>query len=146
MSSATPHVRKKTSMSVAVAHQPTSTGQLALREAAQQAGYRKTRLTVIHIADTVDLDLTEAHSAKLHDDVATVLAEVPLGELDWDLALAPGDGVENTAATILELAEKADAELLVIGARRRSPVGKALLGSVTQTLILDADIPVLVVK
>ena len=34
----------------------------------------------------------------------------------------------------------------MIGARRRSPVGKALLGSVTQTLILDADIPVLVVK
>ena len=74
------------------------------------------------------------------------LAEISVSELDWELALAPGDGVENTAATILELAEKADAELLVIGARRRSPVGKALLGSVTQTLILDADIPVLVVK
>jgi nucleotide-binding universal stress UspA family protein len=133
-------------MSVAVAHQPSATGQLALREAARQAGYRNTRLTVIHIADTVDLDLAEAHTAKLRDDVATALAEISVGELDWDLALAPGDGVENTAATILELAEKADAELLVIGARRRSPVGKALLGSVAQSLILDADIPVLVVK
>ena len=133
-------------MSVAVAHQPTSTGELALREAAQQAGYRKTRLTVIHIADSVDLDLVEAHTAKLRDDIATALAQVPVGELDWDLALAPGDGVENTSVAILELAQKADAELLVIGARRRSPVGKALLGSVTQNLILDADIPVLVVK
>ena len=133
-------------MSVAVAHQPSATGQLALREAVLQAGYRNTRLTVIHIADTVDLDLAEAHTAKLRDDVATALAEISVGELDWDLALAPGDGVENTAATILELAEKADAELLVIGARRRSPVGKALLGSVAQSLILDADIPVLVVK
>jgi nucleotide-binding universal stress UspA family protein len=133
-------------MSVAVAHQPSATGQLALREAVRQAGYRNTRLTVIHIADTVDLDLAEAHTAKLRDDVATALAEISVGELDWDLALAPGDGVENTAATILELAEKADAELLVIGARRRSPVGKALLGSVAQSLILDADIPVLVVK
>ena len=133
-------------MSVAVAHQPSATGQLALREAVRQAGYRNTRLTVIHIADTVDLDLAEAHTAKLRDDVATALAEISVGELDWDLALAPGDGVENTAATILELAENADAELLVIGARRRSPVGKAFLGSVTQTLILDADIPVLVVK
>jgi nucleotide-binding universal stress UspA family protein len=36
--------------------------------------------------------------------------------------------------------------MLVIGARRRSPVGKALVGSVAQTLILDADLPVLVVK
>ena len=128
-------------MTVAVAHQPTATGQLALREAAQQAGYRNTRLTVIHIADSTDLDLAEAHTAKLRDDVAAALAEISVSELDWDLALAPGDGVENTAATILELAEKADAELLVIGARRRSPVGKAILGSVTQTLILDADHP-----
>jgi nucleotide-binding universal stress UspA family protein len=133
-------------MTIAVAHTPTATGRLALREAAQQAGYRNTRLTVIHIADTVDLDLAEAHTATLRDDVATALAEISVGELDWDLALAPGDGVENTASTILELAKNADAELLVIGARRRSPVGKALLGSVTQTLILDADIPVLVVK
>jgi nucleotide-binding universal stress UspA family protein len=39
-----------------------------------------------------------------------------------------------------------DAELLVVGARRRSRVGKLLMGSVTQSIILDADIPVLVVK
>jgi nucleotide-binding universal stress UspA family protein len=37
-------------------------------------------------------------------------------------------------------------DLLVIGARRRSPMGKAFLGSVAQNLILDADVPVLVVK
>jgi nucleotide-binding universal stress UspA family protein len=133
-------------MSVAVAHQPSATGRLALREAARQAGYRNTSLKIIHIADSVDLDLVDAHTASLRDDVATALAEMSIGELDWDLALAPGSGTENTAATILDLAHQADAELLVIGARRRSPVGKLLLGSVTQTLILDADMPVLIVK
>ena len=40
----------------------------------------------------------------------------------------------------------ADAEVLVIGARRRSPLGKFLLGSATQTIILDAPMPVLVIK
>jgi nucleotide-binding universal stress UspA family protein len=45
------------------------------------------------------------------------------------------------AATILDLAKKADADLLIIGARRRSPGGKLILGSVTQTLILEAEIP-----
>ena len=133
-------------MSVAVAHQQTATGRLALREAAQQAGYRKTSLTVIHIADSTDLDLAEAHTAKLRDDIASALIGTSVHDLEWELALAPGSGVENTADAILELAEKADAELLVIGARRRSPVGKAFLGSVTQTIILDANIPVLVVK
>jgi nucleotide-binding universal stress UspA family protein len=37
-------------------------------------------------------------------------------------------------------------DVLVIGARRRSPMGKAFLGSVAQNLILDADVPILVVK
>jgi len=37
-------------------------------------------------------------------------------------------------------------EVLVIGARRRTPVGKFILGSSTQNIILEAEIPVLVVK
>jgi nucleotide-binding universal stress UspA family protein len=36
--------------------------------------------------------------------------------------------------------------LIVVGARRRSRVGKLLMGSVTQNIILEAGIPVLVVK
>ena len=42
--------------------------------------------------------------------------------------------------------ERVGADLLVIGARRRSPVGKAFLGSVTQEVLLDSAVPVLVVK
>jgi len=38
------------------------------------------------------------------------------------------------------------AERLVIGVKRRSPVGKALLGSVSQQLLLDSPVPVLAVK
>lgn len=38
------------------------------------------------------------------------------------------------------------AELLVLGMRRRSPVGKAFLGSVVQDVLLGAECPVLAVK
>jgi nucleotide-binding universal stress UspA family protein len=37
-------------------------------------------------------------------------------------------------------------ELLVIGMKRRSPVGKAVLGSISQRLLLDAPVAVLAVK
>ena len=47
---------------------------------------------------------------------------------------------------IVELTDRLGPDLLVLGARRRSPVGKALLGSVAQTIILEASVPVLVVK
>lgn len=51
----------------------------------------------------------------------------------------PADGIN-------ELAEQLDAELIVIGLRRRSPVGKLMLGHNAQRILLDASCPVLTVK
>ncbi|RZK73323.1 MAG: universal stress protein, partial [Rhodococcus sp. (in: high G+C Gram-positive bacteria)] len=42
--------------------------------------------------------------------------------------------------------ERPDIERLVIGVKRRSRVGKALLGSVSQRLILHSPVSVLAVK
>jgi nucleotide-binding universal stress UspA family protein len=134
-------------MPVVVAHLPSTTGHLALREAAQQAVQRHTSLTVIHVVDAVDLDVNAAHRAGLSDEIENALAEAGTTDLKWDLKLAASpDLPDATADAILSLARQAGMDLLVIGARRRSPVGKAFLGSVTQNLILMADCPVLVVK
>ncbi|WP_158057299.1 universal stress protein [Halorussus halophilus] len=48
------------------------------------------------------------------------------------------------AASILQLAESTDADCICVGGRRRSPAGKAIFGSVSQSVILQADRPVLV--
>src|SRR5688572_27333059 len=114
-------------MSVAVAHQVSPTGPIALREAAREATLRKTNLAVIHVVESLDLDIAEAYESGLSDEVTKVIAEAGFGDISWDLHLATGD--EKVAETILKMAAEQDAELLVIGARRRSPVGKFLLGS-----------------
>lgn len=51
----------------------------------------------------------------------------------------------NPAEEILNYATEVDARYLVLGGRKRSPVGKALFGSVTQSILLDADRPVVAV-
>ena len=133
-------------MTVALAHQASSPiGRVALREAARQAQLRGVDLAIIHVVETVDLDIADAHRAGLADEVEKVLAEYGLGEVPWRLELAAGAN-EDIPEAVLTFANAAAAEILVIGARRRSPMGKFLLGSVTQTIILDANIPVIVVK
>ena len=47
---------------------------------------------------------------------------------------------------ILRVAAQADASVIVIGLRKRSPVGKLLMGSTAQRILLDATCPVLAVK
>ena len=42
--------------------------------------------------------------------------------------------------------EEYGAVRLVIGIKRRTPVGKAILGSVSQRLLLNSPVPVLAVK
>ena len=50
------------------------------------------------------------------------------------------------AEDLIGIAESTGAELIVIGLRRRTPVGKLILGSNAQRILLDAHCPVLAVK
>jgi len=52
----------------------------------------------------------------------------------------------ESADEVLRVAQEADASVIVIGLRKRSPVGKLLMGSSAQRILLDADRPVLAVK
>ena len=93
--------------------------------------------------------------ARLRDAVLVVLhgPDDDLVELETDLTTS-GVGFElrtkadslDAAEDLIELAEDTGAAFIVIGLRRRSPVGKLLLGSNAQRVLLDAACPVLAVK
>ena len=60
--------------------------------------------------------------------------------VEYEVTESSGD----PADAIIDAADEADADLIIIGGRKRSPTGKALFGSVTQTVILNAGRPVMV--
>lgn len=50
----------------------------------------------------------------------------------------------DPAERITEAADEVDADLIALSGRKRSPAGKVLFGSVTQSVLLSAERPVLV--
>ena len=77
-------------------------------------------------------------------DLAAVRARLTESGLTFELR----DVVQGLDASedMIAVAEDTDAELIVIGLRRRTPVGKLILGSNAQRVLLDAPCPVLAVK
>ncbi|MFB6152693.1 MAG: universal stress protein [Halodesulfurarchaeum sp.] len=68
---------------------------------------------------------------------ANRLEEVGVDYETRELSSPPAEG-------ILDLISEEDIAEVVMGGRKRSPAEKAILGSVTQTVILNADVPVTV--
>jgi nucleotide-binding universal stress UspA family protein len=85
------------------------------------------------------VDAGFAQPTEVHD------IEEHLANCGVEFELTQPAGVD-AAGELLETMAHADAELLVIGIRHRNPVGKLLLGSVSQQLLLECPKPVLAVK
>ncbi len=86
-------------------------------------------------------DLDEAAIEKLPETVSLAHDELVSAGVDATVHSATG----NPAAAIVDVAQRFDADELIVGARGQSPVGKVLFGSVAQSVILDTDRPVKVV-
>jgi nucleotide-binding universal stress UspA family protein len=127
-------------MTVAVAHSDSPRGEAALRAAAEEAVLRGQELAILRIIPGVDE--VQVNDPDIEKQVAARLADVP--GLTWKLYTAP-EGFD-TAEALLDQAEEVGATLLVIGSRRRTRVGKLLLGSTVQRVLLESELPVLVVK
>ena len=129
-------------MTVVVGYVPDATGYLAVTEAARQAQWRGTDVVVVNAVDTSGYARpTAADEQDLDALAARLTAEgVPHEIRHLDV------GATRAGDVVLAVAEEVSAELIVVGIHRRSPVGKALLGSTAQRVLLDAPCPVLAVR
>ncbi|MXV62210.1 universal stress protein [Natronorubrum sp. JWXQ-INN-674] len=89
----------------------------------------------------INSDLDAEAIDDLAETVSLAADELTAAGVDTTVHSATG----NPAAAIVDIAEQFDVDELVVGARRQSPVGKVLFGSVAQSVILDTDRPVKVV-
>lgn len=113
-------------------------GRAALQRAATEAKLRRARLVVVNAQSSTDT------TPAADEALAAVRAELDAEGLATDVREpgAGGDPAEDLIAT----AEEVEADFIVIGLRKRSPVGKLILGSNAQRVLLDASCPVLAVK
>lgn len=97
----------------------------------------------IRIAKTGNANVVVVHTSA-DDEVDDVRELMKSTGLDFDIHQAPD--VLDLAEELIKVSESSADALIVIGLRRRSPVGKLLLGSNAQRVLLDACCPVLAVK
>lgn len=79
---------------------------------------------------------------KAIDEAESIAQSAVNASIDSPESVAVTGRVGETVTEILEEAQRVDADYLVIGGRKRSPSGKALFGSTTQSILLSADRPV----
>ena len=128
-------------MTILVAYAPRPEGQAALEKGIEIAKNRNERLLVVN-----------ASPGGNKEDAA--LAEVPDVERIEALLAASGIDAEfkqfvrgaSAVAEIEKLVDTLPVSLLIIGLRKRTAVGKLILGSVAQALVRSVSCPVLAIK
>jgi nucleotide-binding universal stress UspA family protein len=125
---------------IVVGYIPDQFGTAALKHAIAEAKLRDTNLLVINTSKGDSL----ADPRFAQGDELRALEEL-LADSGVEHELSHEVGVD-AASTLLSAMERDDAELLVLGLRHRNPVGKLLLGSTAQHVLLECPKPVLAVK
>lgn len=128
---------------VVVGYVPKPEGEAALEAGISEARLRGAKLVIVNShrgGDDFDADT----SAKAEQALSDVAERARAAGVEPEIRqLVRGF---EASEDLIKLAADVDAELIVIGLRRRSPVGKLILGSNAQRILLDATCPVLAVK
>ena len=128
-------------MSIIVGFVPTPAGEAALAAGIAEAQFRQKDLYIVYSA---------RQGALVDKSVAPVdvLAQVAKQAADAGVTatVIQPPYEHDLADEFLDVAREVDASLIVIGLRHRTQVGKFILGSHAQQILMQADRPVLAVK
>lgn len=128
-------------MTIVVGFTPSGQGMAALAAAVREA--RRTGDDLL-VASHPYHDPEHGPSVADEDAARRALGEVGGEDIAWTLVRS-GDQ-EDVGEFLLGVAAREGARLLVIGLRRKSPIGKLNLGASARRVVLGADCPVLAVK
>ena len=128
-------------MGIVVGYLATPEGRTALEAAAVEAQARKERLVVV-VSDRGDDG--DAARDELESALDGVRRDLDARDIPHEVRLLTRG--RDVAEDLIGTAEELGASLIVIGLRRRSPVGKLILGANAQRILLDAPCPVMAVK
>ncbi|MEY3020737.1 MAG: hypothetical protein RLZZ272_1721 [Actinomycetota bacterium] len=130
-------------MAIIVGFTRASEGRAALDRAVQEARLRDAELVVVHSLKGGERDELETVLAYREEFAAL---ETDLSERGVRFRLIEYARGNSPAEDLVAAAAEHDGELIVIGYRRRSPVGKLVLGSNAQDVLMHAECPVLAVR
>ena len=125
---------------IVVGWMPDEFGEAALARAIEEAKLRGGRVVVVN-ATRGDALVDERYADE--EQLAALAEELGGAGVEVEVRRSMGADVGDQ---VLAVAGDVAADLVVIGLRRRSPVGKLLMGSVAQRILLGADCAVLAVK
>jgi len=127
-------------MKILVGYTPAAEGVAALDFATAHAKLTGASLTVLNTGKNGDYSDPVYASAQ---DIDAVESELGKADIEFEIR-RPNDGLSATDS-ILSVAEEIGADLLVIGLRKRSAVGKLITGSTAQAILLRSSVPVVAV-
>lgn len=124
---------------ILLAYVPSATSEAALTYAVQEATRRDASLLVL--ASERAPDPRKARGVTDQRPLDERLAETGL---EYELRTVPKR--DDPADDILDAIEHDGVILVVLGIRRRTPIGKILLGSTSQRVAIESPVPVVLVK